>query len=82
MRSEASAAKGCTCIINYTHIIMTILKGMIWTCHGNFRDFLSMHNYVLACVRVHVCCVYGRVCNCVLVAVYSASVLCMSSPTQ
>ena len=76
MRSEASAAKGRT-----TYIIMTILKGMIWTCHSNFRDFfLSIHNYVLACVRACVCVWARRVqlhcCRC------SASVLCMSSPTQ
>ena len=37
---------------------MTILKGMIWTCH---RNFLSMHNYVLACVRACVLCVWARV---------------------
>ena len=53
---------------------------MIWTSHSNFRDFLSMHNYVVACVRACVLCVWARVqlhsCCC------SASVLCMSSPTQ
>ena len=75
MCSEASAAEGRT-----TYIIMTILKGMIWTCHSNFRDFLSIHNYVLACVHACVCVwarhVQLRSCR------YSASVLYMSSPTQ
>ena len=42
---------------NYTYIIMTIPKGMTWTCHSNLKDYLSIHNYVLACVRacVRVC---------------------------
>ena len=41
---------------------MTILKGMIWTCHRNFRDFLSMHNYICTCLCACMCAVCMGAC--------------------